>query len=183
MGTVFSAIASLFWAQEMEIAVVGLQAAGKSSLVSRFSTGEFTPDLMPTIGFNMHKIKKGRTVLKVWDIAGQQKFRNLWGRYARGCSVIVFVVDLSTPNQFETVKHELQDLMMQQALSDIPLLCLFNKNDMSTAVPLDQAIVAIGLNDIRNRSVSYFSISCQSGDNIEKVMQFLTSKAREKNKA
>jgi ADP-ribosylation factor-like protein 8 len=182
MGAVYSAIASLFWSQEMEIAVLGLQAAGKSSFVNVIDRGQFTPDLMPTIGFNMYKIKKGSVTLKVWDLGGQSKFRSMWSRYSRGCSVIVFVVDLAAPNEFELVKTELQDLLMHQTLTGIPLLFLFNKNDLNTAVPLDQAINAIGLRDIKNRTVSYFSISCKSGENIEKVLQWLTARAREKNK-
>lgn len=31
--------------------------------------------------------------MKCWDIGGQAQYRSEWGRYTRGCDVIVYVVD------------------------------------------------------------------------------------------
>lgn len=38
-------------------------------------------------------IKKGGVQMKCWDIGGQAQYRSEWGRYTRGCDVIVYVVD------------------------------------------------------------------------------------------
>ena len=73
---------SLFWSQEMEIAIVGIQNAGKSTYVQvldvrinlhrcgftcmktltmLLQSGEFQHGLLPTVGFNMHKVRSNET--------------------------------------------------------------------------------------------------------------------------
>ena len=57
--------------QEMEIAVLGLQGAGKSTFVHVINTGSFSDGLMPTVGFNMHKVQRGAVTIKVWDMVSR----------------------------------------------------------------------------------------------------------------
>jgi ribosome biogenesis GTPase A len=42
-------LASLFFKREMEISLIGLQNAGKSSLVNVLTTGSFHDDMIPTV--------------------------------------------------------------------------------------------------------------------------------------
>ena len=121
MGGLISYIRSLFWNQEMEIAVLGLQGAGKSSFVEVINTGEFKENSMPTIGFNMHKVTKGKVTIKVWDMGGQEKFRSMWERYCRGVEVIVFIVDSADLKLFQVANKELQTLLAQKTLAGVDL--------------------------------------------------------------
>ena len=41
----------------------------------------------------MKMVKKGGVQMKCWDIGGQAQYRSEWGRYTRGCDVIIYVVD------------------------------------------------------------------------------------------
>ncbi|KAK6154129.1 hypothetical protein DH2020_013768 [Rehmannia glutinosa] len=68
----------LFFKQEMELSLVGLQNAGKTSLVN-----------VVAVGFNMRKVTKGNVTIKLWDLGGQRSFRSMWERYCRGVSAIV----------------------------------------------------------------------------------------------
>ncbi len=104
-------IRSLFWKQEMELTLVGLQASGKTTLVQLISEGAFQEDMIPTVGFNMKKVTRGNVTIKLWDIGGQPRFRSMWERYCRGVSAIVFVVDAADEQQFETARQELHDLV------------------------------------------------------------------------
>lgn len=101
IGSLFSSVLlylrSLLFSKHLEICVVGLQAAGKTSLVNLLSSGQFADEMVPTVGFNMRKVRSGNTTIKVWDIGGQPRFRSMWERYCRGVSAIVFVVDSSVP--------------------------------------------------------------------------------------
>ncbi|CAK5048629.1 unnamed protein product [Meloidogyne enterolobii] len=54
-------------------------------------SGQFTEDMIPTVGFNMRKITKGNVTIKLWDIGGQPRFRSMWERYCRGVNAIVFM--------------------------------------------------------------------------------------------
>ena len=107
---------SLFWKEEMELTLVGLQYSGKTTFVNviavsvfkiaKFAilfnhsssfffilillqSGQFSEDMIPTVGFNMRKITKGNVTIKLWDIGGQPRFRSMWERYCRGVNAIV----------------------------------------------------------------------------------------------
>jgi ADP-ribosylation factor-like protein 8 len=56
-------IKSKFFNKELEIAIVGLQNAGKTTLVKAITDGVYDEDTIPTIGFNHHEIKKGNSCL------------------------------------------------------------------------------------------------------------------------
>lgn len=58
----------------MELSLIGLQNAGKTSLVNVLTTGQFQEDLIPTVGFNMRKVTKGGVTIKLWDMGGQVGF-------------------------------------------------------------------------------------------------------------
>ena len=63
-------IRSLFFNKELELTILGLQNAGKSTFVNVLATGKFDDDQIPTIGFNFRKLKKGKVEFKMWDLGG-----------------------------------------------------------------------------------------------------------------
>merc|ERR1712125_161348 len=131
---------NLFWKQEMELTLVGLQNSGKTTLVSVISSGQFTEGTIPTVGFNMKKVTKGNVTIKLWDIGGQPRFRSMWERYCRGVNAIVYVVDSADPEKLPTAKKELHDLINKPPLAGIPLLVLGNKNDLANSLRVDDII-------------------------------------------
>lgn len=74
---------SLFWKEEMELTLVGLQNSGKTTFVNVIAvrhqnilnnahcyiiylqSGQFNEDMIPTVGFNMRKVTKGNVTIKV----------------------------------------------------------------------------------------------------------------------
>ena len=93
VDTMLDWLRSLFFKQEMELTLVGLQNSGKTTLVNVIATGSFSEDMIPTVGFNMRKVTKGKVTIKLWDLGGQPRFRSMWERYCRGVHAIVYVVD------------------------------------------------------------------------------------------
>jgi len=180
MGGVFSWLQSLFWQQEMEIAILGLQNAGKSSFVQVINTGTFEENMIPTVGFNMHKVQKGKVTIKVWDMGGQKKFRGMWERYCRGVSVVVFVVDSADQKNFTAAAKELKTLASKPTLSHIPLLVLLNKNDVKDAQPPETIIKTLDLDQFQGRDVAYYSISCKNIVNIDKTLEWIIKRANPK---
>ena len=49
---------SLYWKEEMELMLVGLQYSGKTTFVNVIASGQFSEDMIPTVGFNMRKVTR-----------------------------------------------------------------------------------------------------------------------------
>jgi len=169
---------NLFWKQEMELTLVGLQNSGKTTLVNVIANGQFNEDMIPTVGFNMKKVTKGNVTIKLWDIGGQPRFRSMWERYCRGVNAIVYVVDASDREKFDTCKKELHDLLSKPPLERIPLLVLGNKNDLPEAIDADELIQELDLKSISGREVCCYSISAKNQVNIDITLDWLITHSR-----
>ncbi|KAL1844249.1 hypothetical protein VTJ49DRAFT_2306 [Mycothermus thermophilus] len=162
-----------FWATEMDVTMIGLQNAGKTSLLRVLSGGEFAIDSIPTVGFNMKRVQRGHVTLKCWDLGGQPRFRPMWERYCRGVNAIVFIVDIADLDLLPVARDELHLLMSQPTLDGIPLLVLGNKSDLPNRITVDELIDVLDLKDIANREVSCYGISAKEETNLEAVVQWL----------
>ncbi|RNA17830.1 ADP-ribosylation factor 8B [Brachionus plicatilis] len=150
---------SLFWKEEMELTLVGLQYSGKTTFVNVIASGQFTEDMIPTVGFNMRKITKGNVTIKLWDIGGQPRFRTMWERYCRGVNAIIYMVDAANHDTIGAAKTELHNLLDKPQLQGIPVLVLGNKRDLSNALDEKQLIDELNLSTIQDREICCYSIS------------------------
>lgn len=180
MVSLFSSLlqwfSGLFFSKHAEISVVGLQASGKTSFVNVIGSGQWSEEVVPTVAFNFRKIKKGNVTLKVWDVAGQPRYRSLWERYCSGVDAIVFVVDASDKDKFETARFELHNLLSQPSLQGVPLLVLGNKNDIPGHATVNELIKSLQLDKIQGRPVSCYSCSMKSQHNLDIVLQWLSGR-------
>ncbi|XP_039739526.1 ADP-ribosylation factor-like protein 8A isoform X1 [Pteropus medius] len=157
---------ALFWKEEMELTLVGLQYSGKTTFVNVIASGQFNEDMIPTVGFNMRKIAKGNVTIKLWDIGGQPRFRSMWERYCRGVSAIVYMVDAADQEKIEASKNELHNLLDKPQLQGIPVLVLGNKRDLPGALDEKELIEKMNLAAIQDREICCYSVSCKEKDNI-----------------
>ena len=77
MGAFQSVFKRLFSKQEMRILMVGLDAAGKTTILYKLKLGEIVTTI-PTIGFNVETVEYKNISFTVWDVGGQDKIRPLW---------------------------------------------------------------------------------------------------------
>eukprot|EP00048_Salpingoeca_helianthica_P024501 m.32835 g.32835 ORF g.32835 m.32835 type:complete len:185 (+) comp9425_c0_seq1:23-577(+) len=171
---------SLFFNEEMEVTLVGLESSGKTTFVRVLTSGQFAEDTQPTIGFNMRKITKGNVTIKMWDMGGQKRFQGMWERYCRGVNCIVYMVDAAKPDLFPAAKEGLLTLLSKEQLAGIPLLVLGNKNDLPEAVPVDDLILAMDLKSITDREVCCYAVSCKNQTNLDITLQWLTKHSKGK---
>ncbi|KAF7831118.1 ADP-ribosylation factor-like protein 8c [Senna tora] len=180
----------------MELSLVGLQNAGKTSLVNAIATGGYNEDMIPTVGFNMRKVTKGNVTIKLWDLGGQRRFRTMWERYCRGVTAIVYclsldilslqtyihtagyVVDAADRDSVPISRSELHELLTKPSLNGIPLLVLGNKVDKSEALSQQALVDQLGLESIKDREVCCYMISCKDSINIDVVMDWLIKHSR-----
>jgi ADP-ribosylation factor-like protein 8 len=169
----FSWIQSLFWKKEIEISIVGLQNAGKSTLVNSMSTGKFDQETVPTIGMNYRSMKKGSVAMKLWDLGGQPRYRESWEKYCSTSDVIIYVVDASERESIDVARTQLHELLSWETLAGIPLLVLGNKNDMKDALNEEELIELLELKKLSNRKVCCYSISAKNMVNLDITMKWI----------
>uniref|UniRef100_G1T6P5 ADP-ribosylation factor-like protein 8B n=1 Tax=Oryctolagus cuniculus TaxID=9986 RepID=G1T6P5_RABIT len=133
-----------------------------------FQSGQFSEDMIPTVGFNMRKVTKGNVTIKIWDIGGQPRFRSMWERYCRGVNAIVYMIDAADREKIEASRNELHNLLDKPQLQGIPVLVLGNKRDLPNALDEKQLIEKMNLSAIQDREICCYSISCKEKDNIGK---------------
>lgn len=126
----------------MELTLVGLQYSGKTTFVNVIASGQFSEDMIPTVGFNMRKVTKGNVTIKVWDIGGQPRFRSMWERYCRGVNCIVYMVDAADHEKLEASRNELHGLLDKPQLAGIPVrIC----NNYWHFVVMFEALIRVGI--------------------------------------
>ncbi|CAE1225457.1 ARL8 [Acanthosepion pharaonis] len=162
----------------MELTLVGLQYSGKTTFVNVIASGQFSEDMIPTVGFNMRKITKGNVTIKLWDIGGQPRFRSMWERYCRGVNAIVYMVDAADHDKTEASRNELHNLLDKPQLQGIPVLVLGNKRDLQGALDEKELIDRMNLSAIQDREICCYSISCKEKENIDITLQWLVQHSK-----
>eukprot|EP00474_Spongospora_subterranea_P009181 CRZ09639.1 hypothetical protein [Spongospora subterranea] len=174
MGNLVTWITRLWSHSKLELAVLGLENAGKSTLVQIMAGNILPRESVPTVGFNMEQFIKGNVIIKVWDLAGSARFRSMWPRYVRGVHAVIFVVDSADIQEFPTVKHEIHEIFSRTQLTDIPLLVVANKSDLPGAASEESLFDILDLKSLsQGREVSVLSTSCKTHQNIDRALEFL----------
>lgn len=122
-------IRRLLFSKKLEVVIVGLGNSGKTTLLHVLSEG-VPVETIPTVGLNVRMIKKGGVQMKCWDLAGGEQYRNEWGRFTKGCDVIIFVVDANALYLLPDAKKELHRLLEDKELGNTALLVVANKIDL-----------------------------------------------------
>ncbi|VDD78953.1 unnamed protein product [Mesocestoides corti] len=112
--------------KEARILMVGLDAAGKTTILYRLKLGE-TAVTIPTIGFNVETVSYKNVTFTVWDVGGQEVIRPLWRYYFNGTNGIIFVVDSLDRDRLGEARRELDRLLADDLLRDAHLLVFANK--------------------------------------------------------
>ncbi|KAG9263788.1 ADP-ribosylation factor-like protein 9 isoform X3 [Astyanax mexicanus] len=114
-----------------QVLVLGLEGAGKTSLLHCFATGSLEQDVSPTQGFNAISINREDLHIEFLEIGGVEKLREYWQMYLKKARVLVFVVDSANPASFPLAKTHLHQLLAADPY--LPLVLLANKQDVPGA--------------------------------------------------
>merc|ERR1712014_420628 len=158
MGLVFTKLwGRLLRKQEMRILMLGLDAAGKTTILYKLKLGEVITTI-PTIGFNVEAVEYKNINFTVWDVGGQDKIRRLWRHYYQNTQGVIFVVDSNDRERIDdssgsdnSAKEELHRMLAEDELRDAVLLVFANKQDLPNAMSVNEVTERLGLNQLRNR--------------------------------
>ncbi|KAF7278160.1 ras-related protein Rab-38-like isoform X2 [Rhynchophorus ferrugineus] len=161
--------------------IIGDFGVGKTSIIQRYTDGEFSSSYKVTIGadFAVKTLEWNEEIrinLHLWDIAGHERFGALTGIFYRHAFGAALVFDLTRPETFKSISKWLIDLRKKVSLPggiQIPTILLANKGDITTkTVPID-----IDAFCKENGIISWFVTSAKDNIHIDEAMIRLTAAA------
>eukprot|EP00760_Papus_ankaliazontas_P019156 PhM_4_TR17912/c0_g1_i1/m.10907/K07962/ARL13B, ARL2L1; ADP-ribosylation factor-like protein 13B len=130
---------------KVNVAVFGLDNAGKTSLVSAIG-GQPTTETTPTVGFVPHTMKNKSYEVVVFDLGGASNFRGIWHNYYADVHGVLFVLDSSDAERFPEAREVLSTMLKDTRIAGKPLLIVANKQDKEGAVTgTDNILASIGV--------------------------------------
>ena len=119
--------------KEIRILMVGLDNAGKTTIVKRIN-GEDISTISPTLGFNIKTMRYQGYGLNIWDVGGQKTLRSYWRNYYESTDGLVWVVDSADVRRLEDCALELKKLLGEEKLAGASVLIFANKQDIPGAL-------------------------------------------------
>jgi small GTP-binding protein len=122
-----------FTKKEQKIIVVGLNNAGKTTILKKFG-GEIgikdLAKLRPTKGVERQEIITSDLVLLLWDFGGQKEYRDNYLRepdkYFLHIDLIIYVIDLQDPQRYlESIEYFEKIIDLIEKLEEDPYILIF----------------------------------------------------------
>lgn len=177
--TISSVFSRLFGKKQMRILMVGLDSAGKTTILYKLKLGEIVTTI-PTIGFNVETVEYKNICFTVWDVGGQYKIRPLWRHYFQNTQGLIFVVDSNDRDRVDEAAKELQYMMQEDELREAVVLVFANKQDLPNAMATSELTEKLGLNQIRNVHW-YIQATCATqGDGLYEGLDWLSNELAKK---
>jgi small GTP-binding protein len=155
-----------------QIVIIGLDSAGKTTIVNRMLRSEFVPTTR-TLGVNYRTVKYREIEFNLIDLGGQEIYRNLlWQPSLEKADAIVFVLD-SADIRINEASNAFWESIAQN--EQAPVLFIANKIDLAGARPFDSIVQDLDLTRATrsSRPVGLFRISAKTGENFYDAFDWL----------
>ena len=183
MSFVWGAFSSFFWktlkylglyGKNARILFLGLDNAGKTTLMHLLATnrvGQYTPTRNPTT----EEMQLGGNRFCCVDLGGHKAARVLWKDYYIAVDAIVFLIDASDHERVLESKRELDGVLLEDSLADVPVAVLGNKIDIEGALSEVQLREMLGLYESRTRPLEIFMCCVVERQGYGRAIQWLAS--------
>lgn len=174
MGIWLSRMLSYFGDQEARILVLGLDNAGKTTILYRLQVGEVVSTI-PTIGFNVETVSYKNIKFQVWDLGGQTSIRPYWRCYYPNTQAIIYVIDSTDSDRLGISRDEFKAILEEEELKESLILVYANKQDLPNALSDAQIAEGLGLHDIKSRDWAIFKTSAVKGEGLFEGLDWLSN--------
>ncbi|KAJ1470521.1 ADP-ribosylation factor family-domain-containing protein, partial [Baffinella frigidus] len=96
--------------KNLTIILIGLDNAGKTTLLYGLRNELPKADVTPTIGFRPSKLVSGKYTIQWFDVGGAKNFRRVWQKYYPEVHGVIFVVDAANAERFEEARESLEQV-------------------------------------------------------------------------
>jgi ADP-ribosylation factor-like protein 1 len=159
---------------KQHVAIIGLDAAGKTTIMKRILRSEYTIS-KPTFGVNIEVYKYRTLEFVVWDLGGHAPIRKtLWKKFVTKAQIIVFVVDSADKKRFPLAKDVFYE-SLDNTDPNAPILFLANKADKEDAASATEVLTALNLEKMirGERDFNLFRCSALTGEGLFEAWDWL----------
>lgn len=165
--------------KEGSILLLGLDNAGKTTLLHRLRTGEtchFPPTDRP---YRAEKFSYQGITFQAWDLGGHEAVRHLWEDYVCECSAVVFLIDSVDNDRLEEAEYELDNLIGEKTLAGLPVALLFNKCDLPDSISSQEIFERIKYDELQKMhgkdNIAAFRISVLRGEGYQQALRWVAN--------
>jgi len=167
-----------------KVVLLGNSGVGKSNLLSRLNSDEFSEEFLSTIGVEfltkILEVDNVKVKAQIWDTAGQERYNSMMSTYYRKAKGAVLVYDISDPKSLGAIdrwKSELQD----QGDPDLLMMLVGNKSDLEGKRKVSRTE---GVQYAGRHGMLFEETSAKTGSNVQKAFtDLLTTIYRRKQAA
>jgi small GTP-binding protein len=150
-----------------KIVVLGNSACGKTAIITRWTTGTFSPVSKPTLGSNHERKRvtldgKGPVDLYVWDTAGQEQFQSLIPLYTRSSCLAIIVAAINDAKSFDAIPSWIDAVASS---SDTPPPIILAVNKMDRAEEAVRTVESVHT-EFDSKFIGVFFVSALTGEGI-----------------
>jgi small GTP-binding protein len=164
------------------IAFVGLGYAGKTTILNRLKSNNFSDETIRTMGLNVDSFEYQGVNFSAFDLGGQETFRLIWAPYVSKTIAVCYVIDSSTPELFEESAQVLKSVL-EYIPENAILLILANKSDLAGPNTLQNIIHILDFFNLQKESklarINIFFVSAKTGDQFSDAFEWLAENVTE----
>jgi small GTP-binding protein len=162
--------------KRVRIVLCGEASVGKSSLLKRFASGEFTDSISSTVAgaFQSSYVKHNGEViaLEIWDTAGSERYHSVIPSFFKNATAVVICFDLTSRVTFEALSYW-TDFTTTNAPAEVRMFLVGNKIDLFAG---RQVVYEEGSGYAdRKGFVGYSETSAKTGQGVDDLFALLSS--------
>ncbi|KAG5851632.1 ADP-ribosylation factor-like protein 5A [Anguilla rostrata] len=177
MGILFTKLWRLFNHQEHKVIIVGLDNAGKTTILYQFSMNEVV-HTSPTIGSNVEEIVVNNTHFLMWDIGGQESLRSSWNTYYTNTEFVIVVVDSTDRERITLTREELYKMLAHEDLKKAGLLIFANKQDVRGCMSVAEISQSLQLTSVKDHQWHIQACCALTGEGLCQGLEWMMSRLR-----
>ncbi|XP_030397535.1 putative ADP-ribosylation factor-like protein 5C [Gopherus evgoodei] len=175
MGQLLAKLMSIFGSQEHKVIIVGLDNAGKTTILYQFLMNEVV-HTSPTIGSNVEEIILRKTHFLMWDIGGQETLRSTWNTYYSNTEFVILVIDSTDRERLTVTKEELYKMLAHEDLQNAAVLIFANKQDVKNSMTTSEISKFLTLSSIKDHPWHIQGCCALTGEGLPAGLEWMKSR-------
>ncbi|CAB3360636.1 ADP-ribosylation factor-like protein 5B [Cloeon dipterum] len=179
MGLLLSKLWNFFGNEEHKIVIVGLDNAGKTTILYQFLMNEVV-HTSPTIGSNVEEVMWKNIHFIMWDLGGQQSLRAAWSTYYTNTEFVILVVDSTDRERLAVTREELYRMLANEELASAAVLIFANKQDLKGSMSAAEISKQLDLTSIKKNQWHIQSCCALTGEGLYQGLEWICSQLKKK---